>query len=118
MSVSSFNASADLLQVSPAASAHFRRQLISSQHRGVRISLKEAGCTGFKYVIESVAEAQEGDVAVAAGDGVTIFISPQAVPALRGTRIDYAQEGVNFALRIDNPNVKHECGCGESFSID
>lgn len=118
MSVTSFDASADLLQVTPAASAHFRRQLTSNQHQGVRISLKEAGCTGFKYVIESVAEAEDGDIAVAAAEDVTIFISPQAVPALRGTRIDYAQEGVNFNLRIDNPNVKHACGCGESFSID
>jgi len=118
MTVQTFDAAHDVLTVTPAAARHFQRQLAGSDHRGIRISLRESGCTGFKYVVEPAPAAAETDVTIPLDGGIAVFLDAKAIPALRGTRIDYAQEGVNFTLRMDNPNVKHACGCGESFSID
>jgi iron-sulfur cluster assembly protein len=36
---------------------------------------------------------------------------------LDGTELDYAREGLNEGFQFNNPNVKDECGCGESFNV-
>ena len=36
---------------------------------------------------------------------------------LDGTIVDFVKQGLNEAFRFRNPNVKGECGCGESFSV-
>ena len=48
---------------------------------------------------------------------VTLAIDKNAVQFLRGTEIDLVEEGVNRVVKFRNPNVKGECGCGESFSV-
>ena len=36
---------------------------------------------------------------------------------LDGTVLDYRKEGLNEGFKFDNPNVKGQCGCGESFTV-
>jgi iron-sulfur cluster assembly protein len=36
---------------------------------------------------------------------------------LDGTELDFAKEGLNEGFVFNNPNVKEECGCGESFHV-
>ena len=31
--------------------------------------------------------------------------------------IDFVRQGLNEAFKFRNPNVKGECGCGESFNV-
>ncbi len=116
MSVETFSFS-DTISITPAAALHFSKQLEKKGGAAVRISLKKSGCTGFKYVIDEVEAPQADDVHMTLENGVNIFINPADVPALRGTVIDYTKEGLNQTLKINNPNVKDACGCGESFSI-
>ena len=119
MSVQHFDVKHELLKVTPAAAEHFRNSLAGKGLSGVRISIRESGCTGFKYVLDEVAEAGSAeDVEVALENGVTLFLAPAAVALLRGTEIDYTREGVNRSLKFNNPNVTAECGCGESFSVE
>ena len=35
-----------------------------------------------------------------------------------GTEIDFLKQGLNEQFVFRNPNVKGECGCGESFTTD
>ena len=49
--------------------------------------------------------------------GIKVFIDPNSFNFLRGTTVDYVQEGVNEQIKFLNPNVKAVCGCGESFDI-
>lgn len=116
MSVETFRVT-DNVTVTPAAAEHFRKQLNRNGGKGVRISLKKSGCTGFKYVIDEVEEPRADDVQLALENGVEIYINPADIAALRGAEIDYSTEGLNSTLKINNPNVKDACGCGESFSI-
>ncbi|MDP4577575.1 MAG: iron-sulfur cluster assembly accessory protein [Burkholderiaceae bacterium] len=32
-------------------------------------------------------------------------------------QLDFAREGLNEGFKFENPNVKSECGCGESFQV-
>ncbi len=121
MSVETFDVQAQApgaVTVTPAAAEHFRKQLVSGDHAGVRLSLKKSGCTGYKYVIEEVPAPESDDVVIELDNGVSLFLSARDVGALNGMELDYVQEGINRKLVINNPNAKDACGCGESFSFE
>ena len=48
---------------------------------------------------------------------VTVVIDKKSLVYLEGTELDYTREGLNEGFKFNNPNVKDECGCGESFTI-
>ena len=50
-------------------------------------------------------------------NGITIFIDPKSLAYLDGTELDFVREGLNEGFKFQNPNVKDECGCGESFRV-
>ena len=119
MSVETFDVKSDLVTVTPAAAEHFRSSLAGKGCSGVRISVRESGCTGFKYVLDEVeSRGSDDDVTVELANGITLYLESSALAFLRGTEIDYTREGVNRSLRFNNPNVTAECGCGESFSVE
>jgi len=115
MSVETFDVSKDAISVSEAAAQHLKKQVKKS---GVRISVKESGCSGFMYVMDEVDASNEGDVAVALDNGLNVYVDSKSLPLLQGTVIDYRIEGVNRSIVFNNPNVTAACGCGESFTID
>lgn len=117
MNVETFEMS-QLLSVTPNAAEHFKKQLHKTGQQAIRLSLKVSGCTGYKYVIEEVAEGQEKDLEIQLDNGVRLFIDPKKLEALRGMEIDFKQEGLNKNLVLNNPNVTNACGCGESFSVE
>ena len=116
MTVQSFSAS-DVITITNPAAEHFAGVLKKSGKAAIRITLKEAGCTGFKYVIDEVDTGEAGDITKPLFNAVNVFIDAKHIAALQGTCIDYVTEGVNKNLKINNPNVKDACGCGESFSV-
>ncbi len=83
---------------------------------GLRLSVKTTGCSGMAYVIEYADEIEEDDV-IFEDHGVKVFVNPGSLVYLDGTELDYAKEGLNEGFKFNNPNVKDECGCGESFNI-
>jgi len=109
---------ASVVTVSDAAVGHFAKQLEKSQASAIRLSLKQAGCTGYKYVIDEVDSPDDQDLDIALADGVHLYVDSRYISAIQGTEIDVRQQGLNFNLIMENPNVKDECGCGESFSIE
>ena len=46
-----------------------------------------------------------------------IFIDQKSYDFLKGSLIDYSEDGLNKGIKFKNPNVKATCGCGESFTI-
>ena len=117
MSVESFDPTSQAVSVTPAALAHFRRQLTNQPGKSVRVSIKKSGCTGFMYVIDMVEQGAESDLHYQLDDQVELLVDQDSLAVLSGTRIDMVQEGINRQIRFINPNVKDQCGCGESFSV-
>ena len=83
---------------------------------GVRLGVKTSGCSGLAYVLEFVDEIDEGDQ-VFEDRGVKVIIDEKSLIYLDGTQLDYGKEGLNEGFKFNNPNVKDECGCGESFKV-
>lgn len=83
---------------------------------GLRIGVKKTGCSGFAYVVNYADEINDDDE-VFSDHGVSIVVDRGSLPLIDGTVVDFVQSGLNQAFQFRNPNVKGECGCGESFSI-
>ena len=49
--------------------------------------------------------------------GVKVVVDGKSLQFLDGTQLDFVKEGLNEGFKFTNPNVKDECGCGESFHV-
>ncbi len=83
---------------------------------GLRLGVKTTGCSGMAYTLEFVDETHAEDVAFES-HGVRILVDPKSLVYIDGTELDFAKEGLNEGFKFNNPNVKDECGCGESFTV-
>jgi iron-sulfur cluster assembly protein len=83
---------------------------------GLRLGVRKTGCSGFAYVV-NYADAAKPDDVVFEDRGVKVFVDPGSLSLIDGTIVDFVKQGLNEAFRFRNPNIKGECGCGESFSV-
>jgi len=83
---------------------------------GIRIGLRDAGCSGFAYTVD-YAKQHDPEDQVFDFDDVKIVIAADKLSALQGMRLYLAQKGLNSILSFDNPNVVATCGCGESIKF-
>jgi iron-sulfur cluster assembly protein len=83
---------------------------------GLRLGVRKTGCSGFAYVINYADGPHPGDL-VFEDRGVRVFVDSVSLQLIDGTVVDFVKQGLNEAFRFRNPNVKGECGCGESFSV-
>ncbi len=105
------------VSLSAAAAEHVKNQLVKrGKGVGLRVGVKKSGCTGFAYVLD-YADAVNDDDVVYDQQGVKLLVDPGSLPYLEGTEVDYVREGLNAVFKFRNPQVKDECGCGESFSV-
>ena len=83
---------------------------------GLRLGVRTTGCSGLAYKLEFADDFQEGDHQFES-HGVKVLIDPKSLAYLDGTELDFVREGLNEGFKFNNPNVKDECGCGESFNV-
>jgi iron-sulfur cluster assembly protein len=86
------------------------------QGQGLRLGVRTTGCSGLAYKLEYV-DAPNGEDVIFESHGVKVFVDPKSLPYLEGTELDFQREGLNEGFKFSNPNVKNECGCGESFTV-
>jgi iron-sulfur cluster assembly protein len=68
------------------------------------------------YTLEFVDDLQPEDMQFES-HGVKVIVDPKSLVYIDGTELDYTKEGLNEGFKFNNPNVKGECGCGESFTV-
>ena len=83
---------------------------------GIRLGVKTSGCSGMAYTLEFVDQTEDEDE-VFESHGVKVVIDPKSLAYLDGTELDFVKEGLNEGFKFNNPNVKDQCGCGESFNV-
>ena len=83
---------------------------------GLRLGVKTTGCSGMAYKLE-VADTTGPEDTEFECHGVKVFVDTRSLPYIDGTELDFVREGLNEGFRFNNPNVKSECGCGESFNV-
>ncbi len=105
------------ITMTDAARRHLESSLLARERGiGVRLGVKTTGCSGLSYLLEFVDDATKEDRVFETGS-VKIFVDPKSLLFLDGTELDYVKEGINEGFEFKNPNVKNECGCGESFHV-
>jgi iron-sulfur cluster assembly protein len=94
------------------------KQFLEQRGKGVglRLGVRTSGCSGMAYVLEFVDSIDAGDL-VFEDRGVTVVVDAKSLVYVDGTELDFAKEGLNEGFKFNNPNVKDECGCGESFNV-
>ncbi|GCB03632.1 iron-sulfur cluster assembly protein IscA [Ralstonia sp. SET104] len=106
-----------MITLTDKAAQHVSRYLTRrGKGVGLRVGVKTTGCSGLAYKLEYADEIAAEDQ-VFESNGVKVIVDPKSLPYVDGTELDYAREGLNEGFRFNNPNVKDECGCGESFRV-
>ena len=82
----------------------------------LRVSVEGGGCSGFQYKFNLVKARENDDLAIEKGD-VTVLIDSVSQMYMEGSEIDFADELIGAAFKVNNPNATASCGCGTSFSI-
>ena len=83
---------------------------------GVRVGVTTQGCSGMSYSMDYAEEAKPFEEMVE-DKGVKILIDPAAAMFLIGSEMDWVEDKLASRFVFNNPNVKGECGCGESFHV-
>jgi iron-sulfur cluster assembly protein len=105
------------IQLTESAARQIRTQL-AKRGRGVglRVGVKEVGCSGFAYTFDYADEVRDGDQWFESHNA-KVVTDADSLSFLDGSRLDFVKEGLKQAFKFENPNVDGTCGCGESFNL-
>jgi iron-sulfur cluster assembly accessory protein len=86
------------------------------------VSVQSGGCSGFRYEM-FFADPSDGEYAEfhrsehAEGAAcVTVLVDAASAPLLQGASLRFEDGLQGAGFKIENPNAKRSCGCGQSFS--
>ncbi|WP_185868506.1 HesB/IscA family protein [Blattabacterium cuenoti] len=81
----------------------------------VRVGVKNGGCSGMSYELTFDKKRNKEDEIFQDKD-MKILVDKNSIPYLHGITLEYS-DGLNGkGFYFINPNAKHTCGCGKSFS--
>ena len=83
---------------------------------GLRMRVVGGGCSGLQYKLEFEGEPLD-DSSVIETQGVRVFVDMKSALYLAGSELDYDDGLMGQGFKINNPNAKNQCGCGESFGV-
>ena len=105
------------ITLTSAAADRVRHFLTERGHGvGLRLAVRKTGCSGFAYVVNYADTVLPQD-RVFDSQGVRVLVDEDSLKLIDGTEVDFVRQGLNEAFRFRNPNIRGECGCGESFSV-
>lgn len=108
------------VNVTAKAAAQIKKQIAarpdSNAQSGIRLGIKGGGCSGLSYVIEYCDGPRARDH-VFEVDGAKVYVDPKSLIYLNGTTFDYVETFQQRGFKFVNPQMRSECGCGESFSV-
>ena len=83
---------------------------------GLRVAVMGGGCSGFQYKLD-FEEAPNDMDQVIESNGVKVFVDAKSSLYLNGVVLRYDDGLMGSGFRVENPNARTTCGCGESFSV-
>ena len=81
-----------------------------------RVAVTGGGCSGFQYNF-ALDETQLDEDLVVERDGAKVLIDPVSLDFLAGAEIDFTDDLIGQAFKVNNPNATASCGCGTSFTV-
>lgn len=106
-----------MITLSPIAASKVQELLAQrgTPDIGLRLGVRGGGCSGNSYFMEFCDAESPGDEVIES-NGVKLYVDLKSAVLLGGTEIDYVEGLMGAGFKFINPNVKHSCACGESFS--
>ena len=106
------------ISVTPQACERIQKamKLEEKEGWGLRMSVEQGGCSGMSYKMTFDENRSENDK-VFESNGLTIFCDINSLLYVIGIEVDFSDDMLNGAFKINNPNANRSCGCGTSFSV-
>src|SRR6185312_7522094 len=82
----------------------------------LRLAVTGGGCSGFQYNFALDGIRMDDDLLIEE-EGAKILIDPVSLDFLTGSEIDFTDDLIGQAFKVNNPNATASCGCGTSFSV-
>jgi iron-sulfur cluster assembly accessory protein len=106
-----------LVNVTEPAAQQIKRLLDSEGKlatHALRMKVVGGGCSGLQYQLAFDDQMRDNDSEVEAS-GVRVVVDEKSALYLVGTTLDYVDTLMESGFKIQNPNAKSTCGCGQSF---
>lgn len=105
------------IKLTEAAAKHIQKSLNKRGCGiGIRLGIRTSGCSGMAYALEFIDQLETNDL-VFEYNNVKVIVDSKSLIYLDGCELDFVREGLNEGFKFNNPNAKHQCGCGESFGV-
>ncbi|KAF5858185.1 Iron-sulfur assembly protein 1 [Aspergillus alliaceus] len=104
------------MKLTPEAIVQLRKLLSQPEPKMIRVGVKNRGCSGLAYHLEYVEKPGTFDEVVEQ-DGVKVLIDSKALFSIIGSEMDWLEDKLSRRFIFRNPNIKEQCGCGESFMV-
>ena len=98
--------------------AHKIGEILSQEPVGtmLRVSVAGGGCSGFQYKFDTERSRADDDIVIERS-GATVLIDPVSLNYMAGAEIDFVDDLIGAAFKINNPQATASCGCGTSFAL-
>ncbi|PLW45082.1 hypothetical protein PCANC_09530 [Puccinia coronata f. sp. avenae] len=110
-----------VINLTPKAIDHLSALLEGPNPKLIRIGVKNKGCAGMAYNLDYVDQPGKFDEVVVTknqhGHEIKVLIDSRALFSIIGSTMDWQESKLGNKFVFDNPNIKEECGCGESFLV-
>ncbi len=92
---------------------------IENQNKHLRITVFGGGCNGLRYEFELELDEKinDDDFQIASENIVFLTIDKVSLEFICGGVVDFVCDLGSSYFKINNPNAKSNCGCGDSFSV-
>ncbi|KAK4121909.1 hypothetical protein N657DRAFT_647408 [Parathielavia appendiculata] len=104
------------MKLTPAAVEHLRTLLDQPDPKLIKVGVRNRGCSGLAYHLEYVDKPGPFDETVEQ-DGVKVLVDSKALFSIIGSEMDWVEDKLSQRFVFRNPNIKEQCGCGESFMV-
>jgi len=104
------------MKLTPGAVEQLRAMLDQPAPKLIKVGVRNRGCSGLAYHLEYVEKPGMFDEEVEQ-DGVKVLVDSKALFSIIGSEMDWVEDKLNQRFVFKNPNIKEQCGCGESFMV-
>ena len=104
------------INITDAAAARITALTGGDTGRFFRIAINGGGCSGFQYDFR-IDDARASDDLEFAHGAARVVVDRITLDLMAGATVDFVDDLMGQAFRINNPLATASCGCGTSFSI-
>lgn len=105
-----------VLNLTENAANQVKSLLTAPENQGkiLRVYVEGGGCAGMQYAL--VFDEERADDLKSEFFGVCVVVDPVSANYLRGSTVDYVDALTGGGFKVQNPNARQSCGCGNSFT--